>query len=376
MKKNILFAAYSLDIGGIETALVTLINTLAEEEYDITLVLEKKEGIFLNDINEKINIIEYTPYYCKNRLISKVKNAINRCKFIAKYRNKFDCSISYATYSLSSSFVARTASKNSALWVHNNYLKFFDNNENEYLKFFKSLNVESFKKIIFVSEESKKDFEQRFKNLKDRLIVCNNLIDYNKIISKSEEKTANQKEELITNKKADTYTFLNIGRHDEKQKKLSRLIEASKKLYDDGYKFKVVLVGDGENHKEYIEHVKRLNLQDQIVFKGGVKNPYPYYKQCDSVILTSDFEGYPVVYVEALTLGKTIITTDVSDSIKDIDGKYGIVCKKNVDDIYEKMKYVIENGYKIKQRFNPEKFNDDIKKKVKNIICEEDYDKN
>lgn len=38
-----------------------------------------------------------------------------------------------------------------------------------------------------MSEESKKDFENRYKNLKDKLIVCNNLIDYNKIIKKSEE---------------------------------------------------------------------------------------------------------------------------------------------------------------------------------------------
>ena len=44
--KKILFAAYSLDLGGIETALVTLINYLAKKQYDITLVLEKKEGIF------------------------------------------------------------------------------------------------------------------------------------------------------------------------------------------------------------------------------------------------------------------------------------------------------------------------------------------
>ena len=45
--KKILFAAYSLDLGGIEIALVTLINYLAKKQYDITLVLEKKEGIFL-----------------------------------------------------------------------------------------------------------------------------------------------------------------------------------------------------------------------------------------------------------------------------------------------------------------------------------------
>ena len=44
--KKILFSAYSLDVGGIETALVTLLKYLVKD-YDITLVLEKKQGIFL-----------------------------------------------------------------------------------------------------------------------------------------------------------------------------------------------------------------------------------------------------------------------------------------------------------------------------------------
>ena len=52
--KKLLFSAYSLDVGGIETALVTLLNELAKKQYEITLVLEKKQGIFLEDIDKKI----------------------------------------------------------------------------------------------------------------------------------------------------------------------------------------------------------------------------------------------------------------------------------------------------------------------------------
>ena len=42
--KKILFAAYSLDVGGIETSLVTLLNYLSSKQYEITLVLEKKQA--------------------------------------------------------------------------------------------------------------------------------------------------------------------------------------------------------------------------------------------------------------------------------------------------------------------------------------------
>ena len=56
--KKILFTTYSLEIGGIEKALITLLNYLAsQEKYDITLVLEENKGELLNDLNKKIKSI-------------------------------------------------------------------------------------------------------------------------------------------------------------------------------------------------------------------------------------------------------------------------------------------------------------------------------
>ena len=85
--KKLLFSAYSLDIGGIEKALVTLANTLQEKEYDVTIVLEQIKGVFLDDLN-KHNI----KFALSNVLRSKgKKNSIlidwtqknyNKCKVI------------------------------------------------------------------------------------------------------------------------------------------------------------------------------------------------------------------------------------------------------------------------------------------------------
>ena len=52
MKKKIIFCVYSLDIGGIETSLISLLNNLDFSKYDIYLFLVKKEGIFLNSISK------------------------------------------------------------------------------------------------------------------------------------------------------------------------------------------------------------------------------------------------------------------------------------------------------------------------------------
>ena len=90
MKKRLLFAAYSLDIGGIEKALITLSNTLVEKGYDITVVLEKKQGRLLNELNDKIKVIEYPVSYSKIIFFRKMKNLFTRFLFKLKYKNKFD----------------------------------------------------------------------------------------------------------------------------------------------------------------------------------------------------------------------------------------------------------------------------------------------
>ncbi len=316
--KKIFFSAYSLDIGGIETSLVRLLNALSNE-YEITLCLEKKEGIFLESINSKINVIEYKPNNSKNIAFRKIINTIKRIKFIIKYKNKFSFSACYATYSLPSNFVAKVASSNSCLWIHSDYLIIFNNDTKKMMKFFNELGYKKYKNIVFVSNQSKINFEKvmKFKNLN----TIYNLVDYKHIIEASKEEIKLKKDEKLT-------TFLNVGRHEEASKKLTRLIEASKKLKDDKYKFRVIMVGDGQDNKQYKELVKQYNLENEFVFVGKQKNPYPYFKISDCIILTSDYEGYPVVYQEAFVLNIPIITTEVSDSKKDVENKFGIVTRE------------------------------------------------
>lgn len=358
--KKLLFAAYSLDIGGIEKALVTLTNYLQKSGYEITIVLEKKQGIFLKELDENIKVIEYKPAESKNILKRKIKNLWNRLKFIARYKGRYDFAASFATYSVSSSFVSRMASKNSALWGHADYLTLFGNNKIKMKEFFEKRNYHKFKHIIFVSKEGRDSFEKIFPEMKEKILVCNNLIDSKKIKKLSEEKIIELKEEKVT-------TFINVGRHDEKQKKLTRIIEASKKLKEDGYQFKVLSVGDGSDSEFYKEKVNKNNLQENITFLGKKQNPYPYFKIADCVILTSDYEGYPVVFLESFILNKPIITTKVSD-YEQVEGKYGYVTDKNVEDIYEKMKLFIENGFEIKEEFDSEKYNKEIVEKLEKIF--------
>lgn len=357
--KKILFSAYSLDYGGIETALITLIKYLAKE-YEITLVLERKQGAFLSEIPENVKIIEYTPSSHKIILFRKTINLFKQIKFKLQYKNKFDFSASYATYSFPCSFVARCTSKNSALWVHNDYMNFYNNEVMLYKKFFNDLQIDKFKKIIFVSNLDKQIFGAEFPQYRKKAEVCHNLIDYKTILEKSEEKVDDFK-------KNKNITFINISRHDEKQKRISRIINATRKLNKEGYKFNVVLIGKGTDTKQYQNMAKDIK---NIEFLGTKKNPFPYLKMSDCLLMSSQFEGYPVVFIEALILGKPIVTTDVSDSKRDIKDKYGIVNDNSEKGVYEGMKEFIKNGYEA-QEFSAEEYNQEIVRKLQEIIEEE-----
>ena len=117
------------------------------------------------------------------------------------------------------------------MWVHNNYMSFFDGNVELYKRFFKEL------KIV-----DKNIFNAYFPEYNKKTVFCNNLIDYKTIINKSNE--------AITDfKKEDVPTFINIGRHDEKQKKISRIINSTRKLNLQGYKFNVIIIGKGSSTK-------------------------------------------------------------------------------------------------------------------------------
>ena len=256
---KILLSARDLKIGGIEKALINLINYLIANNYDVTLILEEKKGELLDEISDKVKIVCYTPSRFK------IVNLFNRLGFLFKYYNKFDTSISFATYLKSGSFVARMASKNSILWCHADYLSLFDGNKSKVKEFFEKLYYDYFSKIVFVSKQAQKTFLSVFPEQKNTY-YCNNLIDYNKIYKQSEEKINLKYDPNIV-------TFLNVGRHDEKQKKLTRIIGAAKKLKNRNYEFRIIFVGDGKDTKKYKNPSTR-TLVDRVdvLFCHQIKN--------------------------------------------------------------------------------------------------------
>lgn len=361
MKKKILFCIYNLNMGGIPTAMLSLLKSLDPNKYEITVLMEKKLGFFLDKVPNHIKIIDYNLDESTNGniLLRKIKNRLKLIKFCLKLWKKYDFSACYTTYGIPSSIIARYASKNNAIWIHGDYYEIYNHNVEKIKNFFSKIKVSKYKNIIFVSESSKLNFLKVYPHLKNKCKSFNNIIDYESIIINSKEKIVIKKTKPV---------LLHVGRHLENVKRLSLIINNTYKLINEGYDFQVWLIGDGPSTNDYKKMVNKLNLQNYVLFLYSKKNPFPYYKKADALILSSKYEGNPVVFIESLVLNKPIITTNVSDSLIDIKDKFGIVTENSEESLYLGMKKFLDEGFEIKKKFNAQEFNDKILNEIEEMI--------
>lgn len=356
--KKVLISSYDLNTGGIESALVTFIKKLSKENYEITLYLENKEGYLLKELPSSVIVKRQKVFNYRNPLIRKPLNMLNKAKFLLTNFKEYDFSVCYATYSMSSNFLARNASNNNAIYIHSDYTVFYKNDIDKINKFFNIRKLDKFKNIVFVSNESKDNLLAYYPRLMDKSIVINNFIDTDKIINGSKEKV---KEVKPRGKKL----FVFVGRIDEVSKNFTRMIYSFKKVYEKNKKFELWIIGDGPDYKNVVNLIKDNNLEDNIKMLGKRNNPYPYINMADYLILTSNYEGFPVVYGEAITLNKPIITTiDVSDESIKIPQNFGIVTKKNETDISSVILNILD-----KNDFKPKKIDiDEVNNKKLKMI--------
>ena len=356
--KKILITSYNLDFGGIETALVNLIKNFDLNKYKITLVLEQKDGVFLKDVPTNVTIKEYKVSNSKNIFMRKFINLFKRIKWILFNYKRYDASICYATYSKPCSFLTRIASNNKILFVHSNYYLAYDKDENKVKEFFDGINIKKFNHIVFVSNESKKDVCNVYPEIEKKSVTINNLVDQDRVLKLSEKKV----NIIKTTKKK----FIFVGRLDESSKRLTLLLDIAKKSKEEKLKNVFWIIGSGPDEKKYKDIVKENDL-DNVLFFGPKKNPYPYIKASDYMILTSRYEGFPVVYNEAIIFEKPIVTTiDVSDDYISIPNRFGFIETK--DTIYDRVKKLINKKEKIKEQVNYNELNKKRIKLIENIL--------
>jgi glycosyltransferase involved in cell wall biosynthesis len=99
-----------------------------------------------------------------------------------------------------------------------------------------------------------------------------------------------------------------IGRL-QKMKDHESLIKAFK-LVKKKVDCKLMIIGEGEEMESLKLMAENLGLGASIRLPGGLENPYPYLREADLFVLTSRYEGFGNVLVEALSLGRKVVSTD------------------------------------------------------------------
>jgi exopolysaccharide biosynthesis WecB/TagA/CpsF family protein len=112
---------------------------------------------------------------------------------------------------------------------------------------------------------------------------------------------------------APTRRLVCVGRLCEQKGQL-RLLEALHRLAADGVSFELVLAGDGPLRPEVERLIVRLGLQEKVQVTGWVSNEAvrKHILDARALVLPSFAEGLPVVLMEALALGRPVVSTYVA----------------------------------------------------------------
>ena len=172
MKKKIAFFAANLDVGGIERAIINFVNNIDKSLYDVTLFLEKKEGIYLSEVDKDVKIVNYNINRSKFVIFRKISNFLRVIYFSVRYHNKFYFSCNFATSIKSGAILAKRFSSNNAIWVHGEYW----HNKEEADKFLKYIRCDKYKKIVFVSNKLMNNYIAVRPNSDKKLYVLNNIL--------------------------------------------------------------------------------------------------------------------------------------------------------------------------------------------------------
>lgn len=163
----------------------------------------------------------------------------------------------------------------------------------------------NFSKVIWVSQSAFDNYIFKDK-VKEKSIILYNVINKKEIIDSI--KNDDSEYEL--------FDIIYLGRLTY-AKNPERLIKIIKNIKTKGCNIKVALVGTGELYENIKELIDDFGLNENVRLFGYVTNPYKILNNSKMLVMTSRYEGTPMVALEAMALGKPIICTP-TDGLKDI----------------------------------------------------------
>ncbi len=341
-KKKILIRIGSLRHGGAEKVLVTFLNNLPQDKDEIDLLLNLYSGKYLPEVPKWINILYLNkgemittnrpheiPRKAARVLYQGILKKFPNLLYKGKLKNKkYDIEFAAIHGMRDEILGSPLKSSKKIVWIHNDLSQVKGYTNDEIRKFF------GFDKIMVISEKIEHLFHSLAKNEteKQKIVKIYNPLDTEEFIAKADQPVLKYEFDHSVP------TFISVGTVFP-QKGFDRLLKVHKKLLDEGFKHKVLIVGDGYDFENIKKLKSDLGVDETATMLGFTDNPYPYFKNADFYMLSSRYEGFPTVLFEAITLKKRIISTEVSGANEMLsNGELGLVVENSEDGIYDGMK--------------------------------------
>ena len=328
MKKRLLFIIDSLNCGGAEKSLISLLPLLDYSRLDVDLLIFNRGGVFEKYLPPQVHVIWH--YLYGSGLINRINRFIHQVVFSCRIRygkkrhgaethwramhgvvdrlkGEYDAAIAYQQ-GLPTFFLATKvdASKKIA-WINADVFEAgYDMN---YCKQF----YDKMDNVVAVSEKLSEKLGRKAPWLKDKLYCIYDIINPD-IVHRLAQEPVND----MPVEKGDM-SIVTVGRLTRPKNHLLA-VDTAKILKDRAVAFKWFFVGEGEMRPTIEERIEEMGL-GQIVFLLGLKeNPYPYMAKADIYVQTSTFEGFGMTISEAKILSRPVVSTNfdiVHDQVKD-----------------------------------------------------------
>ena len=354
--KRIFFLLHSMNVGGVEKSLLSLLSVMPLDRYEVHVGLIHKEGGFLTSLPNEVIVHEVTCYEKYWDLINdpplwNIKKMLKDGHYVDAFvhlflylhykltstrywfykyilRNEpqfpieFDLAVSFAGPSQMMDYYIceKVRAKKKCGWIH------FDVSKFEIDKIMSKALYKNYDRIFIVSEAGKTIFDKLFPSLAHKTAIFHNIVSKEQITKMA----------LCGHSFDDDFKgkrVLTVGRISE-EKGQREAIDALRILLNKGYNLKWYFVGDGVD-REYCEQlVKEYGIENNVVFLGTHTNPYGYMRDCDVYVQPSRHEGFCITLAEALCFNKPIVATNFTGATEQLKNRMNsIVVGPSVDEI-------------------------------------------
>lgn len=320
-EENKIKIIYLLNTGrysGAENVVIQIIKNLSayREEYDLVYV--SKEGMIRDYLSDKK--IRFLPVKKMSPL--EIRKIIRQERPDIIHANDFTASVAAAMSCLSIPIISH---------IHNNTPWLRNCNWKTIVYF---LSCVRYRRILAVSPSVQKEFIFG-RWISKKTDVIGNPVNVKEI----------QKKLIVADNKTEKkYQIAFLGRLSP-EKNPMRFLDIIYELKKEEESVSAVMIGDGNLREQCEEKVRQLNLKNNIVMTGFLKNPYTYLQQCQILCMTSEWEGFGLAAIEALAFGIPVVAMAVGGLPLIVDDRCGKICRTNVEFVTEIFRLINDAEY-------------------------------